>query len=613
MSGIVGIINANGAPIDRPLLDRMTRFMARRGPDDRGAWADGNVGLGHTTLLTSPSQPRTREPFSLDGRVWITADARVDDRETLARRLGAQVGESLRSASGAEIILRAYSVWGEDCVHHLLGDFAFAIWDGPRRRLFCARDHFGVKPFFYAASSSCVIFSNTLNALRLHPSVSDALNELAIGDFLLFDFNQDPATTTFADIQRLPAAHRMTWSREQGLKISRYWSLPADRAIIRYAKAGDYIERLEELLRDAVGDRVRTDSVAISQSGGLDSTTLAAVACQIRTALSEPRDVRSYCLTYDKLFADDEPYYAGLTAHALGIPIKYLNGSDYLLYEHMNEPELFRPEPIHDPLLIRLRHFLAGIAGDGSRVMLFGEDPDSLLFPSTVIQMLKSMPAADVLRDVARYVVAYRRRPPLGLGILQRLNRWSGKQPGQSFYPEWLHPSFEARAKLRERWEDETSEKAARHPFRPDAYRRLTQPLWHWFLEYWDPGTTSFPIEVRFPYLDVRLVNFLLAIPTLPWCIDKELLRASMRGILPEPVRIRPKTPLRQHLHDAVVARSDTRWIDELEPTEEEASFIDRAAVPADKSWVNLRPVSLSFWFRSQRSVQFKSVQAEAV
>ena len=620
MSGIVGIINANGAPVDRPLLDRMTRFMSYRGPDDRGTWADGSVGLGHTMLLTSPAQPRTPEPLTLDGRVWITADARVDDRETLARQIEAQTGESVASASDTEIILHAYSVWREDCVDHLLGDFAFAIWDGPRRRLFCARDHFGVKPFFYAASSSCVILSNTLNALRLHPSVSDALNELAIGDFLLFDFNQDAATTTFADIRRLPAAHRLTWSREHGLTISRYWSLPVDR-IVRYKKAGDYIERFTELLRDAIGDRVKTNSVAISQSGGVDSTTLAAIVCQCRAARSEPRSVRSYCFTYDKLFEDHDPSYAGLTASALGIPIEYLNGSDYGLYEHMNRPELSRPEPIHDPFLIRLRDLLVRSASDGSRVMLFGEDPDSLLFPSTVLHMLKSMPAADVFGDALRYVWRYWRRPPLGLGVFDRFNRSFGKPSGHSSYPAWLHPSFEARAKLRRRWEDQTREKAAIHRFRPEAYRRLTQPSWHWFLEYWDPGTTSFPIEVRFPYLDVRLVNYSLAIPSLPWCIDKELLRASMRGILPEPVRVRRKTPLPRHLHDAVLARTDMPWIDEWKPTADEAPFIDRAAVPSvagalkdvNTSWVNLRPLSLNFWFQSQRTTHFTSVQAEAV
>src|SRR5438552_13183588 len=195
MSGIVGIVNFEGAPVDRALLRRMTDFMTFRGPDEQRIWVDGNVGFGHTLLRTTFESEHEHQPFTLDGRVWIVADARVDAQADLIAKLASRGEEVERGVPDVELLLRAYLAWGEDCVDHLLGDFAFAIWDGPKRRLFCARDHLGVKPFFYAASSSCVILSNTLNALRLHPSVSDALNELAIGDFLLFDFNQDAATT----------------------------------------------------------------------------------------------------------------------------------------------------------------------------------------------------------------------------------------------------------------------------------------------------------------------------------------------------------------------------------------------------------------------------------
>src|SRR5207344_3160791 len=117
-------------------------------------------------------------------------------------------------ATDVELILRAYLVWGEDFVEHLLGDFAFAIWDGPKQRLFCARDHLGVKPFFYAQVGQKLIFSSSLDCIRQHPAVSDRLNDLAIADFLLFDLNQDKATTSFADIQRVPPAHSATFSAE---------------------------------------------------------------------------------------------------------------------------------------------------------------------------------------------------------------------------------------------------------------------------------------------------------------------------------------------------------------------------------------------------------------
>ena len=203
VSGIVGIVNLDGRPIDRPLLERLTAFIGFRGPDDQDVRLDGNVGLGHTMLRTTFESACEHQPCSLDGQVWITADARIDGRTELIRTLDTQGHRGLDAVPDVELILHAYQVWGEECVQHLIGDFAFAIWDGPRRSLFCVRDHFGVKPFYYALVANCLVFSNTLNCVRKHPAVSDELNDSAIADFLLWDFNQDERTTTFADINRL--------------------------------------------------------------------------------------------------------------------------------------------------------------------------------------------------------------------------------------------------------------------------------------------------------------------------------------------------------------------------------------------------------------------------
>jgi asparagine synthase (glutamine-hydrolysing) len=186
MSGIVGLLNLDGAPVDRDLLRGMTEFMAFRGPDAQESWVDGAVGFGHAMLRTTFEQEREQQPCSLDGEVWITADARIDGRSELKQKLAARGRADLKAATDVELILHAYHAWGRDCVAHLLGDFAFAIWDGRERALFCARDHFGVKPFYYAHIGDEVVFSNTLNAVRLHPAVPAELNELAIADFLLF-------------------------------------------------------------------------------------------------------------------------------------------------------------------------------------------------------------------------------------------------------------------------------------------------------------------------------------------------------------------------------------------------------------------------------------------
>jgi asparagine synthase (glutamine-hydrolysing) len=183
MSGIVGIVNLDQAPVDPPLLQRLTDFLAFRGPDAQETWTDRHVGLGHTALWTTFESERERQPSSLDGQVWITADARVDDRAGLIPQLESQGRTNLAEATDSELILHAYHAWGESCVEHLIGDFAFAIWDGRERHLFCARDHLGVKPFYYAQLGDSVIFSNTLDCIRQHPAVSDKLNEAAIGDF----------------------------------------------------------------------------------------------------------------------------------------------------------------------------------------------------------------------------------------------------------------------------------------------------------------------------------------------------------------------------------------------------------------------------------------------
>ncbi len=145
-------------------------------------------------------------------------------------------------------------------MERLSGDFAFAIWDGPQQRLFCARDQFGVVPFFYATIGKSLIFSNTLNCLRLHPEVSDRLNEGAIADFLLFSMNMDMATTTFfADIQKLPPAHTLIWS-EGEVRVRRYWQLPEAVEYLRYQRPEEYVEQFRELFERSVASRLRTNS-----------------------------------------------------------------------------------------------------------------------------------------------------------------------------------------------------------------------------------------------------------------------------------------------------------------------------------------------------------------
>ena len=174
MSGIVGMYERSGAPVDRALLQALAHFLSYCGPDARDTWSHGTVGLGHTMLRTTRASQIERQPASLGGRLWITADARIDCRDELQSKLAEREGGKLSGpiATDSDLILRSYAAWGADCVQHLRGDFAFAIWDAQRKLLFCARDHFGIKPFYYSELGELFLFSNVLDCLRQHPEVS---------------------------------------------------------------------------------------------------------------------------------------------------------------------------------------------------------------------------------------------------------------------------------------------------------------------------------------------------------------------------------------------------------------------------------------------------------
>ena len=485
----------------------------------------------------------------------IYANARIDARDL---RL-----------TDAEFILAAYEKWGDDCAKHLLGDFAFAIWDERRQRLFCARDHFGVKPFFYSHTADSFNFSSTLNELK----VSTTLNEIAVGDYLLFGVNQDQSTTIFKDIQRLPPGHTLTVENNQ-IKIQRYWtpSLPAE---IRFRDPGSYVERFSELLSLAVQDRLRADRVAVSMSGGLDSTSLAAIACEHST-------VGAFAIVYDTLIPDQERRYSSLAAERLGIPITHLNADPYSLFDEQVPGDMDQPEPFLLSPLTAQFHNLLRLCADFAPVGLTGYDGDSFMNEPRVKMRTR-------------------------IGRMLRKNDYHG------FFPEWIDESFASRTNLRERcrqfWVKPKFER------RPAAMSALNSKTWTALFEGYDPGATRLNLEVRHPFIDLRLVEYLLAIPAVPWCVNKHILRSAMKNKLPDAVLNRHKTGLAGDPALQLVRRASVRWLDSFEVSPQLRAFVNldrrRSVVEeetADGLWASLRVFALNYWLtHSQSTVRRQS------
>jgi asparagine synthase (glutamine-hydrolysing) len=536
---------------------------------------------------------------ALRQRHWIAATARVDGRAELIRQLGASGRRNLQSATDAELILHAYETWADDCVHHLAGDFAFAICDNERHRLFCARDRFGVKPFYYTHQSTGVVFSTTLESLRRHPGVSSRLNEAAIGDFLLFGANEDWATTTFADIQRLPPAHTLSCEGNT-VRVRRYWAPPADGAI-RYRRSEEYVEHFRELFAYAVSDRMRDERVGVWLSGGLDSSAVAAAAQHVARTAQNEASVEAHTVVYDALIPDDTRRQAAGVAAFLGIGHTYFVADDHRAFDGWDEPALRTSEPCDDPFWRMRRQQLAQCA-TRSPVWLSGEGADELLWPSCAIDLLGHMPVAELGRGLLQSLAVNRKRPPVGLR--RKLRQWRGHAATAPALPRWLNQQFAARCGLNDRWRQAHADGSTRHHrTRPEAAHRLATSPWPWYFETFDADETGVPVEARYPFLDVRLVEYVLSIPPFPWFVDKHMLRRSMHGSLPADAWRRAKQPLagcplraRLRRGDAAYPTAFSRELDE---------YVDRAGLPpiatlheSEDCWMDVRPLCLNYWLR---------------
>jgi asparagine synthase (glutamine-hydrolysing) len=604
LSGIVGIFHRDSAPIQRALLQSLVDFLAYRGPDAHEIWMETSIGLGHTLLQTTRESLGESQPAVFEGRYWITADARLDGRRELLAALDVWGLGSGHAIPDCELILRAYAKWGSACVEHLCGDFSFAIWDSHAQQLFCARDQFGIKPFYYASLGPALVFSNTLDCIRRHPDVSGRLNELAIADFLLFDMIQEPGATSFADIQRLPPAHTLVCGRD-GISVRRYWVLPVSTPIdLKQPK--QCVEQFRGLLDQAVADRVRTNSVGVLMSGGLDSSTVAASAERTLARSGSAEGLCAYTEVIESLIPHEERYYAGLVAKALNIPIEF-QADETGLREHGIHDENRWPEPVHLPGSDGGRAQMRQIASR-NRVTLtgFGADPAlSCLLSTHFGHLLKKGQFGRALVGTMRYLAAEGRFSRLYLRT--RWNRWFPSKGQKPHYPGWLNRDLEKCLGLRERWETMTRARAQNTAVRPVAYAAMVDPFWPALFEGYDCGITLAPVEVCHPFFDLRLVDFLLALPALPWCADKELLREAARGILPDSVRLRRKSPLLADPLVALLQQPESAWVDFFEGIPELGRYVERGLIPkvigerdAWTAWIHLRPLSLNSWLRSK-------------
>ena len=255
MSGICGLLHLDGSPAGQNDLAGMLGRLARRGPERSGAWVEGPVALGHALLATTPEAIDEILPLRHPASgCAITGDIRIDNRAELIATLGLDAGG--RTIGDAELVLEAYLKWGADCLDHLLGDFAFAIWDAARQRLLCARDQTGMRQLlWHYTPGQLFAFATEAEALLAHPAIPARINKGRIADYLEDLEAYDLTSTFWHDIQRLPPAHALV-VEGGALRSWRYWQ-PDLPEPLRLGSDEAYAEAFRAVFEEAVAARLR--------------------------------------------------------------------------------------------------------------------------------------------------------------------------------------------------------------------------------------------------------------------------------------------------------------------------------------------------------------------
>jgi len=279
MCGIVGILNFDGAPVDKRVLSRMVESVAHRGPDGAGEWISGPVGLGHRRLSIIDLSSAGSQPMILDnGRFVISYNGEVYNFQELRAELE-RLNHTFASRSDTEVVLRAFAQWGSKAVERFNGMFSFALWDAARGELFLARDRYGIKPLYYTRTKNSFLFGSEVKAMLRHPDYRATMDKKALLEYFTFQ-NFFTDNTLFKNVKLMPAGHWLKIDLRGHITTERYWDFDF-RTQGPVLSEAECIEEIDRLIQQALSRQLISDvEIGSYLSGGMDSATLTALAAK---------------------------------------------------------------------------------------------------------------------------------------------------------------------------------------------------------------------------------------------------------------------------------------------------------------------------------------------
>ncbi|NEZ67165.1 lasso peptide isopeptide bond-forming cyclase [Leptolyngbyaceae cyanobacterium CCMR0082] len=590
MSGIVGIYHLDQRLVESSDLHQMVDILDHRGPDGSDTWYRESIGLGHCMLWTTLESLHEQLPL-VKGDLTITADARIDNRDELAQVLTLP-DRPLEKVTDSEFILAAYEKWGSDCPEHLLGDFAFGIWDGQKQQLFCARDHLGVKPFYYFhQESNTFAFASEIKGLLCLDWIPQQINEVRIADYLALMF-EDKVVTTFENIFRLPPASRL-WADASGIRVETYWQLDSNYEL-KLESDDAYAEAFREIFIEAVRCRLRSAfSVGSHLSGGLDSSS---VSCVARKILSETtgETLHTFSNIFDTVKECDERSYIDEVLKQGGYTPHYIHADAFGPLTDVEQIWNYEDEPILGPSHHYPWRLNQAAHEEDVRIVFDGFDGDSVVshgldrlrelalqqkwsefaeaievasknYKFSVNYMLTyyGLPALRQLSTQGQWFgflkavnyihhrFQYSRRSllirqgikPIFNKVLHKLDRTPKKSVDNlGKAREIINADFAEQIHLKERVRRYTPKPVSPGTVRQEHWQSMTGGVMAVNLEAVDRCAAAFGLEARHPFLDRRLVEFCLAVPSdqkFRRGFGRMIMRQGLNDILPPAVQWR--------------------------------------------------------------------------
>lgn len=530
------------------IIEKMTRTLEKRGPDDENVWLKKHVAFGHRRLavvdLEGGKQPMTRGDYTIcyNGELYNTEDIR---KELLAR------GHTFSSYSDTEVLLKAYVEWKEECVHRLNGIFAFAIWDEKEEKLFLARDRLGVKPLFFKKDGGALYFGSELKALLAHPKVKAEVDYTGLAEVLGLGPSRTPGNGVFVGVEELRPGHTLIFSKEK-FRVWRYWNVESKSHTDSFEET---VEKVRFLLSDAITKQLVSDvPLSTFLSGGVDSSAITAFAAKAFETEGKG-SLHTYSIDYegnDKYFTKSafqpnaDSKWIQMMTDTFQTKHHYCVIDNNTLHEYLEEATIAKDLPGMADVDSSLLWFCQQIKKDFV-VSLSGECADEIFggYPWFYREDDLSSPNFPWMRSIE-----------LREALLR--DKWKGKLNIKQYVQERYQETVNETPKL----EGESLLDAKR--------RELFYLNMLWFmttlLDRKDRMSMGAGLEVRVPFADHRLVEYVW---NIPWEMknyqgrEKGLLRQALKGVLPEEVLFRKKSPYPK-THNPLYTKAVTSWLEKI-------------------------------------------------